>query len=363
MSTNKIQRTKEDPRLWLVFLILLPWVLNSIRQSNTDFRMFVDTVHDWVSGETILYDEFHVYFNYLPWALVIYLPFSFLPDTYGLLIFNTLSLGLLIWSTWCLVKPVRWWVLAISLTTFYTGMHMMLGQWDILVLTALTLGWLGVQRKKPWLVGIALIGMTTKYTNIIIPMILLLYAIRHWPFKALIRVAILPMAIIPISFLIAGWDWPLRYSRLMRSTLAIYDHYEVITIFSKTVYQTSYWRYVPPVGMLFVVGLTIIGICLIIRLTRRKLDLDAILLAIPLNLVCTPYLAPQHIIYLAPVQAQLLKNHRTLGVILYGASLVDLILMWFGIGVIIYPLIALITYMLYAISKLRQPILIDQKLY
>jgi hypothetical protein len=163
--------------------------------------------------------------------------------------------------------------------------------------------------------------------------------------------------------LIAGWDWPLRYSRLMRSTLAIYDHYEVITIFSKTVYQTSYWRYVPPVGMLFVVGLTIIGICLIIRLTRRKLDLDAILLAIPLNLVCTPYLAPQHIIYLAPVQAQLLKNHRTLGVILYGASLVDLILMWFGIGVIIYPLIALITYMLYAISKLRQPILIDQKLY
>jgi hypothetical protein len=355
MKLNDRNQIKYNPRLWLIFLILLPWVLNSIRQPDSDFELFTTTAREWMSGETRLYDVSHVRFTYLPWSLVVSLPFSYIPHPYGLLVFNTLSLGLLIWSTWSLVKPVRWWVLAISLTTFYTAIHMMLGQWDILVLAALTLGWLGVQRRNPWLVGLALVGMTTKYTNIILPMLLLLYAIRHWPFKDLVRVATIPVSILLLSFFIVGWDWPLRYTRLMRVTLALNDHYELITLFSKSGYQTSYWRYLPPLGSVVVVCLTVIALYLIIRLARREVELKVMSLALTLNLVVTPYLMPYHNVYLAPVQAQLLKEHRALGFALFGASIVDLILMWFGIGLITYPLIALVMLIAISINQLHNP--------
>lgn len=357
MKTINLNKKNDDPKLWLIFLILLPWVINSIRQPTTDFGMFTDTTRDWVAGETQLYDEMHVYYNYLPWSVIVYLPFSLIPHPFGLLIFNTFTLGLLIWSTWSLVKPVRWWVLAISLTNLYTAMHLMLGQWDALILASLTLGWLGVQSKKPWLIGIALVGMTTKYTNIILPMLVLLYAIRKWSLKDLVRVAIFPIVILPLSFLIAGWDWPLRYMKLMSTTLAIYDHYEVITLFSSSSYQTSYWRYVPPLGSIFVIILVVLGSYFIFKLIRSRINLDSLLLAISMNLVITPYLAPQHIVYLAPVQAQLIKKNHILGFSLYVASIIDLFFMWLGIGIIIYPLMAFIIFMVYSYIELRNPIL------
>jgi len=355
MISNKHQTMKDNPRLWLIFLILLPWVLNSLRQPSSDFGIFVDTARDWVSGETRLYDAAHVYYFFLPWSLIISLPFSYIPHPYGLLIFNSLSLGLLIWSTWSLVKPVRWWVLAISLTTIYTGMYFMLGQWDVLILAGLSLGWLGVKRKNPWLVSLALVIMTTKYTNIIFPMFIMLYSIRRWSFKDLFRVASLPILILPISFFIAGWDWPFRYSRLMNTTLAIFDHYEVITLFSRTVYPTSYWRLMPPLGPIVVVCLAIIALYLVYRLLRRGKNIDAMFLSIPLNLIITPYLMLYHLIYLAPIQAQLLKMHRALGFVLYCAAIIDVLLMWFRVGLITYPIVALIVFCSYVIIEQRKP--------
>jgi hypothetical protein len=64
---------------------------------------------------------------------------------------------------------------------------------------------------------------------------------------------------------------------------------------------------------------------------------------------------PYHNVYLAPVQAQLLKEHRALGFALFGASIVDLILMWFGIGLITYPLIALVMLIAISINQLHNP--------
>ena len=333
---------KENPRLWLVFLILLPWVLNSLRQPGSDFAVFTTTVHDWAAGRTQLYDAAHVYYNYLPWSLLIYLPFSYLPRLVGELIFNTLSLGLLIWSTWSLVKPVKWWVLAVSLTTIYTGLHLLLAQWDILVLAALTLGWLAVQHRKPWLLGLALVVMTTKYINIILPMLLLLYMVRRWSLKELLKVAAMPVAILPISFLIAGVDWPVRYWRLMHTTLSFYDHFEALTLFSTTTYKTSYWRYLPPLGPAILIILAGISLYIFYRFLLRRITIEALILALSLNMVVTPYLAIYHIVYLAPVQAYLLKEHRILGILLFAVSVVDLVFMWLRIGVILYSITTLI---------------------
>jgi hypothetical protein len=85
------------------------------------------------------------------------------------------------------------------------------------------------------------------------------------------------------------------------------------------------------------------------------MDLKPMFLALTLNLVVTPYLMPYHNVYLAPVQAQLLKDHRALGFMVFGVSIVDLVLIWFGIGLVVYPLIMLLVLMAITINNLRNP--------
>ncbi|MBN2148064.1 MAG: DUF2029 domain-containing protein [Anaerolineales bacterium] len=354
MKLNSIISKMGKPRLWLVFLILIPFVFNSIQRPTNDFETCAATVRDWVAGKTMLYDESQVFYAYLPWSLIIYLPFALLPQPSGLFLFNIISLGLLIWSTLSLIGPVNWTILAISLTTVYTGIHIMQGQWDILVLAAFTLGWLGVKRKNPWLLGLALVGVSTKYTNILLPTLLLLWAVREWRPKGLLYTAIIPVSMLPISILIAGWDWPLRYIRIMQVTLAYYDHYEVITSFSNTIYPSSYWRLNPPFGAILIICLAIPAIYLIIRLLRWNVNLISIFLALTLNLIITPYIALHHMVYLAPVHAKILKESSICGFILYGAGIIDLLFMWFGVGVFIYPLVVLIMLMWISASSLQR---------
>jgi hypothetical protein len=355
-------RSNDKARFWLVFLILLPWLLNTIHNPNNDFGLVSATVRDWVAGNTPLYAAGSVYFNYAPWSLIVYLPLSFIPHPFGQLIFNTLSLSLLIWSTWYLTKPISWKAIAISLTTIYTGMLLFLGQWDALVLASITLGWIGLQRKNPWLVGIALVGMTTKVTNVIIPLLLLLFAIRHWSFKNLLRVTIIPLGILFISFIVAGWDWPVRYSRLLKVTLAYFQQYDVMTIFSKTVYPISYRFILPPFGYLLMIFSAVVSLYLLYRLTRKGVNLQALNLSLALNLVISPYITFHHIIYLAPLQAQLLNKKRVLGLILWGCAILDLLFMWLGIGLIIYPFAALIILMIITFRELHQSETGDQSL-
>jgi hypothetical protein len=339
---NDGNKSKGDARLWLVFLILLPWLLNTIRTPNNDFGLISAIVRDWVAGKAPLYGAGSVYYNYTPWLLLVYLPVSFIPHPFGQLIFNTLSLSLLIWSTWYLSKPISWWAMAISLTTVYTGMLIMLGQWDALVLASLTLGWIGFQRRNPWVLGIALVGMTTKYTNVIIPMLLLLFAIRAWPIQKIIRLAIIPLVTLGGSFLVAGWDWPIRYSHLLSVTLAYFHNYEVMTIFSKATYPISYGQILPPFGTILIICLAGISFYLLFRIVRRGVNLDSMNLALALNLVISPYFTFHHLIYLAPLQAQMLNKHRVWGFIMYGGAILDLLLMWLGVGLIVYPLVALV---------------------
>jgi len=354
VQLNVNDRSKDNSRLWLVFLILCPLLLNTIRTPNNDFGTISAIVRDWVAGRTPLYSAGSVYYNYTPWLLFVYIPLSFIPHPFGQLIFNTISLSLLIWSTWCLTKPVSWRVMAISLTTIYTGMMMIQGQWDALVLASLTLGWIGVQRKNPWLLGIALVGITTKFTNVIIPTLLLLYAVRLWPIKKLIRAAIPPVITLGISFLIAGWDWPIRYSRLLKLTLLYFQQYEVTTLFSKTLYTISYRLIQPPFGYILVIFLAVITLYLLFRVSRQGVNLNSMNLAMALNLVVSPYITFHHIIYLAPLQAQLLKKYQVWGFVLFGAAIIDILLMWLGVGLIIYPLAALLILIIITIGSLRR---------
>jgi ACR3 family arsenite efflux pump ArsB len=103
-----------------------------------------------------------------------------------------------------------------------------------------------------------------------------------------------------------------------------------------------------------VICLTVLALYLIYRLVQRGVDLKVLYLSLTLNLVVTPYLMPYHNIYLAPVQAQLLKENRALGFILFGVTIVDLLLMWLGVGLVTYPLITLLVLIAITIRQLRK---------
>ena len=347
-------RLKDNSRLWLVFLILLPLLLNTIRTPSNDFGTISALVRDWLAGKIQLYSAGSVYFNYTPWLLFIYIPLSLLPHPFGQLIFNTISVSLLIWSTWYLTKPISWLTLAISLTTIYTAMLIIQGQWDALVLASLTIGWIGVQRKNPWLLGFALVGITTKFTNVIIPTLVLLYGVRSWPIKKLLRVTIIPLITLGISFLIAGWDWPIRYSQLLKLTLTYFQQIQVTTLFSKTLYPISYRLILPPFGLVLVILLTVVTLYLLFRVIRQGVNLDTMNLALALNLVISPYITFHHVIYLAPLQASLIKKNRAWGLGLVGVAILDIILMWLGVGLIIYPIAAILILSIITIGGLRR---------
>ncbi len=343
-----------DARLWIIFLILLPLLLTTFRLQNTDFGIVSAIVRDWVVGKVDLYEAGSVYYNYTPWLLIFYLPFSFIPYPFGEILLNLISICLLIWSTWYLSKPISWQSIAISLATIYTSMLIILVQWDAIVLASLSLAWIGVYRKKPWLVGIGLVGMTTKYTNVIIPMLILLFAIRTWPIKKIFLAAILPLIIVGMSFFIAGLNWPVRYYNLLNLTMAYFQHYEIKTIFSDSSYPISYRFVSPPLGLILQIVLAVIGLYLLFRLLRKEVSWDSMNLALALNLVISPYFTFYHIIYLAPLQAQLLKKNQIWGLALFGAALVDILLLWLGAGIIIYPITALVIVIITTFINLNQ---------
>lgn len=346
---------KDSPKVWLIFIILLPVLVNTIRNPNNDFGTIAAIVREWVGGKTVLYSAGSAYFSYAPWALLVYLPLAYIPHPFGQLIFNIASLSLLIWSTWYVAKPVNWRVMAISITTIYTCMLIIQGQYDALILSALILGWIAYKRKNPWLLGIALVGLTSKYSYILIPLILLIVALRAWSIKKILYAVIIPLLIFAGSFLVVGWDWPVRYSKLMGLQLKIYTQYEVVSVFNKTVYQVSYWLMQPPIGTIVLVIAIIISAYLLVRMIQKGIDQNTLLFALALNLVIAPYFTFHHGIYLAPVHAQLYKNYPILGYILFGAAILDILFLWIGIGLITYPLVALVLLFVSTFRSLKRP--------
>jgi len=56
-------------------------------------------------------------------------PFALLPDQLGQVIYETLSIAVLIWGVRILAKSKRWWPLALAVTNLYTGMLILVSQW------------------------------------------------------------------------------------------------------------------------------------------------------------------------------------------------------------------------------------------
>lgn len=321
-------------------------IIVTLKNGPIDYGYNVNTTRAWLDGKTQLYDVEYVRYQYTPWTLLFYLPFSFLPDMLGKLLFNLISAVLLFWAAWRYAKPGPMWAYSLALLNVYSIMHFQLGQFDIIILAALTLGMFAIENRRPWLLGIAFVLITTKFTNVGLPLLVLLYGIHKWPRKDLVRVMIIPIGMFLLSFAMVGWDGLIRYIRLLIAVSQLFTELPIDTIFGTTTYKTSYWGYLNLTGRIMLA--IFIGIALLILIRKLYLGRNhefhepSVFFALAINLVASPYVVLYHYVYLAPILARFLTRERKLGLLLLFSTVIDLILCYFRVGFSCFSLMALL---------------------
>lgn len=334
----------DQHKLMIAFLILLPLVVVSVSRTLGDYGFYyLSPVRLWLAGETQLFEEKAPYY-YMPWSAILMIPFALLPDQVGQAIFNTLSIAALIWGVNALAQPKRWWSLTLAVTNLYVGMLILVSQWDTFILASLALGWIAVKRRNPWLLGMALTGISSKPTGVIIPAIFLLYMVRKWSRQDLIRMLTIPLMSVIASFFVSGLDWPIRYLKFIQEYPPTpLRHYILITPWGNVDFLLSHWDYLGTEGRILFSILTAGILAWLVRCIRRKQNNRSMCLAMLVNTVVSPYALIFYYIYLAPIVTTLTEERTWLGIFLAFVAILDVISLRLGIGVSVYPLIVLAT--------------------
>jgi hypothetical protein len=180
---------------------------------------------------------------------------------------------------------------------------------------------------------------------VLLPTLVLLYGVSRWPRRDIAHAAIVPICVGLLSFFMAGWDWPIRYLRLMILYSRFFNTYDLAGVFRETTYHESYWQYLTLGTMIVFVILIAFAIFILVRLLyheRNKPQESTLFLAMAINLVASPHALLHHNVYLEPVLARFLAHNRIFGLIILLASFVDLILFYIGIGFSCFSLVTLV---------------------
>ena len=82
-------------------------------------------------------------------------------------------------------------LVALVLVSVPTVMHSITAQFDGLAVGAAAVAWIATQRRRPWLVGLALVIATIKPHNLLLPLALIAWELRRWPLRALLPALLL----------------------------------------------------------------------------------------------------------------------------------------------------------------------------
>ena len=271
-----------------------------------DYRFFSAAARAWRSGASLLYDAQAPLFFYAPWSLAILVPLSLFPDRLGQAIFNLIALASLGWGVWALARPLGARALALALATPYTAAVLLLGQWDGLIVGATALAWHAITRRSPWLLGLALLLITTKPTNALLVVLVVLLAVRTWPWRLWARTLALPLLAFGASLGACGWDWPLRYVRFLSATPPLG-------------YNVSLWR--PEVAWPWaaIVTLGALG-WLVAVIALQGIGSTQLALTLTVNLLISPFLVPYHLVATAPALAVIARWNGRLGALAWASG-------------------------------------------
>jgi hypothetical protein len=319
-----------------VLLLFIFYMAGAYWPNSTDYYFtFRPSTEAYLRGGSRLYDTNSLGFFLFPWSLLVFLPTMFFSLNYGEALLNLVSLcgiltaGIAVFNR----KRPEWLALLLGVASLHTVDVLIRGNVDGLLAFGVGLGWIGLQKKQPWLMAAGLWLLSTKPINVVLAGVFLLLAIRAWKRRDIL-IAIGPTLIsILASPWISGIDWPYRYYYWMQVNPAM-------------IYlQTSLWRTFALFGIhnsavtwgVFIITL-ILGCVIILRSPILTPQLLGFLLAA--NLLFSPYTLGSHYVILVPAFIVLVQRTRW-AYFTWLLTLTPLLRMVYGFGFapidILYP--------------------------
>jgi alpha-1,2-mannosyltransferase len=320
---------------WRGLALLVPALVLALlllgHMPGGDYLHYVQAARAWGAGASQLYDPAAPQFFYLPWAMLLIGPLSLLPDAPGLALFNGLSVVGVVAAVAVLGGERRRLPVVLSVSAAPVMTLLLLGQWDGIILGGVALGWWAVERRRPWLLGLALVIMSTKATNIGLALLVVLWPLRSWSLRALLRVAVLPVVAGLASVLMLGW-WPVRYLAFLHATPPGGYNTAILAL---------------PIGLLGRVLLVLLVLGLLGReLWRHGATARTLTTALLASLLLSPYVVFYHAVTLTPALARL--RGRVVPLVAWLLGVVAFLgVVWRGPVVVpaLYPLLVLVVSM------------------
>jgi hypothetical protein len=275
-----------------------------------DYALYARTARGWLHGETRFYDgaPSSSGWYYAPYTVGLLLPLSLLPDRLGQALLSSVGLIGLAWATWRLSGNAKWWALLPALFNRWTLALLGPAQWDALLVLGLALAWVSFVNVRAWLLGVALVLLGTKPTNVILPSLFLLILVAQWwPRRAVLKAAVLPALAVGLSFLISGPGWIGRYITFTASEPP------------NLAFNLSIWQYFPTWLNVLIVALALGALVFIVR---RSMTISRLHAAIIANLLLSPYVTIYHYVLAAPVLAWLIQWRFWRGLLSFGAAII-----------------------------------------
>jgi hypothetical protein len=290
---------------------LLTFVMGKYWPVGADyFYTFRPAAEAWLTSQADIYAPGQFGYFGAPWGIFLILPTLLLPIQFGQALLSVFSLIGLLLAVYLFnsgqdterVKPL---IVALAIANLHTFDMLIRGNIDAVPVVGLTLSLLGLRHQKALLLGIGLLLLSIKPVNVLLPIAVILWHIRHWPRRALL-VSLAPLAVtFLISLPLFGPDWPLRYLAFLQASPPM------------TYLQTSLWRGMEFLGFrreaAAMLALPVL-IAFFVTLSRVKKAAAAwkLSLATATNLFITPYALGSHYTLLAPIFTKLSSMNKRL---------------------------------------------------
>lgn len=270
----------------LIAAIIALWF--PLTKEWSDFHGYLFSLE---SPELIYSDTVFRPFFLLPWAIPLLAPFALIPAQLSWIIYNLLALTVILITIFYFDPRPNWLTLAACFLNFVFILYASLGQWEAWQLGFAILAIFAIKHKRPILMGLALLLLTTKPLLVTLVGLTLLWHIRPWTLIEKLRILIIPAAGALASFLLFP-RWPADYLHFVGAfppqNIIALDFSGGVTFELKTLN--------PPLWLIGLSIVTFIGFCVYFRPTLNL----AIAAAFTANLLITNYLQLYHFIFLIP---------------------------------------------------------------
>ncbi len=308
---------------WLLLigaLILMSCLFYAVLPVGVDFYyQFWPIPRAWLLEGTPVYSFAGTGFFNPPWAVLLLLPFSLLPIRWGMVVLTLFSVGVLLLAlrTFARRKVQGALLLFLALCNLHTFDLLQRGQIDTFPLLGLTLAFLAVRHHRPWLLSVALVVVSTKPVNVALPLLVVLWPVRHWSARDHAKWLAIPVLTILASFPLFGRDWPARW----------WANYQALP--PSEAWQSTLWRGLQVFNLslwLGIAGILLASCFLVWEARRLTTSRSLVAVAQAVNLAITPYALASHYTLIQAVSLpEILARSRPLALALWALTFLPLL--------------------------------------